>query len=192
MHLPCAQHRRYSLFLPVILHAVEPDGGGGGSGRIDRGIKITAVSIKILNRNRHLLWFSLLTGLVLAFMVITQYVLHLLSTYPYYAIDFLRWVLLTFAINVASVFCFTVLLAGLLLSLSPGDSGRSASFREGPLRVKGYLKPLAVWSVIMAFVGTVIYVPLSNFGFSPFTLYPVLDQFPFNFILFPEVYSTAP
>jgi hypothetical protein len=44
----------------------------------------------------------------------------------------------------------------------------------------------------MAFVGTAIYVPLSNFGFSPFTLYPVLDQFPFNFILFPEVYSIGP
>ena len=177
---------------PVTLHAAEPDGGGGRSGRIDRGIKITAVSINILNRNRHLLWFSLLTGLVSAFMFTAQYGLRLLGTYPYDAIDFPRWLVLTFAINVASVFCFTVLLAGLLLSLSSGDSGRSASFREGLLRVKGYLKPLTVWSVIMAFVGTVIYVPLSNFGFSPFTLYPVLDQFPFNFILFPEVYSTGP
>jgi len=176
----------------VTLHPLEPDGGPGRSGRIDRGINLTAVSIKILNRNKQLLWFSLLTGLVLAFMFTAQYELHLLGTYPYYAISFPSWLILTFAIDLVSVFCLTVLLAGLLLSLSSGDSGWSASFREGLFRAKGYLKPLTVWSVIMAFVGTAIYVPLSNFGFSPFTLYPVLDQFPFNFILFPEVYSTGP
>jgi hypothetical protein len=177
---------------PVTLNHLEPDGGPGRSGRIDRGINLAVVSIKILNRNKQLLWFSLLTGLVLAFMFTAQYELHLLGTYPYYAISFPSWLILTLAINLVSVFCFTVLLAGLLLCLSSGDSGRSASFREGLFRTKGYLKPLTVWSVIMAFVGTAIYVPLSNFGFSPFTLYPVLDQFPFNFILFPEVYSIGP
>lgn len=41
-------------------------------------------------------------------------------------------------------------------------------------------------------MGTTIYIPLSNFQLIPFTLYPVLDQFPFNFILFPEFYSTGP
>ena len=46
--------------------------------------------------------------------------------------------------------------------------------------------------MIVAFLGTAIFVPLKYFGYTSFTLYPVLDQFPFNFILFPEVYSTGP
>jgi len=176
----------------VSVHPLEPDGGAGGSGRIGRGINLAAVSIKILNGNKQLLWFSLLTGLVLAFTFTAQYGLRLLGTYPYDAIDFPRWLVLTFAIDLVGVFCLTVLLAGLLLSLSSGDPGRSVSFREGLSRTKRYLKPLLAWSVIIAFVGTTIYIPLSNFGLIPFSIYPVLDQFPFNFILLPEFYSTGP
>jgi hypothetical protein len=177
---------------PVTLHAAEPDGGGGRSGRIDRGVKIAAVSIKILKRNKQLLWFSLLTGLVLAFMFTTQYGVRLLGTYPYDAIDFPRSLVLTFAIDLVSVFCLTVLLAGQLLSLSSGDPARSVSFREGLFRTKRYLKPLFAWSVIIAFFGTTIYVLFSNFQLIPFTLFPVLDQFPFNFVLLPEFHSRGP
>jgi MFS family permease len=176
----------------VTLHPLEPDGGPGRSGRIDRGIKIAAVSIKILNRNKNLLWFSLLTGLVLTFMFTAQYGLRLLGTYPYDAIDFPRWLVLTFAIDFVSVFCLTVLLAGLLMRLSSGDPYRFVSFHEGLSRTKRYLKPLLTWSVIIAFVGTTISVPVSNFGSIPFTLFPVLNQFPFNFILLPEFYSSGP
>jgi hypothetical protein len=177
---------------PVTLHPLEPDGGPGRSGQIGRGINIAEVSIKILNGNKQLLWFSLLTGLVSAFMFTAQYGLRLLGTYPYDAIDFPRGVVLTFAIDLAGVFCCTVLLAGLLMSLSSGGPGRSVSFREGLSRTKRYLVPLLVLSLIIAFVGTTIYIPLSNFQLIPFTLYPVLDQFPFNFILLPEFYSTGP
>jgi hypothetical protein len=177
---------------PLTLHTDEPDGGGGRSGRIDRGIKIAAVSIKILKRNRQMLWFSLLTGLVLAFMFTAQYGIRLLGTYPYDAIDFPRWLVLTFAINLVSVFCLTVLLAGQLLSISSEDPGRAISFREGLFRTKRYLKPLFAWSLIIAFAGTTIYTLISNFQLIPFNLYQVLDQFPFNFILLPEYYSRGP
>ena len=60
-----------------------------------------------------MLWFSLLTGVVMAFMFTAQYGVRLLGTYPFDAIDFPRWLALTFAIDLASVFCLTVLLAGL-------------------------------------------------------------------------------
>jgi hypothetical protein len=180
------------LVVPTeIIHPSQPEGGTGGSGKINRGISLALSGTKTLVRNTQLLWFSLLTGLVMAFMFITQYGLHLLGTYPYYAIDFPRWLVLTFAIELVSVFCLTVLLAGLVLNISPGE-GKPVSFREGLSRTKGYLRPLANWSVIVALLATAIYVPLNYFGYSPFTLYPVLDQFPFNFILFPEVYSTGP
>ena len=174
-----------------IIHPSQPDGGSGGSGKINRGIGLALSGTKTLVRNTQLLWFSLLTGLVIAFMFITQYGLHILGTYPYYVIDFPRWLVLTFVIDLVSVFCLTVLLAGLILYISPGER-KPASFREGLSRTKGYLRPLANWSVIVALLGTAIYVPLYYFGYMRFTLYPVLDQFPFNFVLFPEVYSTGP
>jgi hypothetical protein len=133
-----------------------------------------------------------MTGLVIAFTFIVQYGLHLLGTYPYDAIDFSRWLVLTFAVELVSVFFQTVLLAGLVLSILPGETGRHVSFREGLSRTKGYLRPLADWSVIMALCGTALFVPIQYSGYLQYTLYPVLDQFPFNFILFPEVYSTGP
>ena len=174
-----------------ITHPSQPDGGTGGSGKINRGISLALSGTKTLARNIQLLWFSLLTGLVMAFMFITQYGLHLLGTYPYYAIDLPRWLVLTFVIDLVSVFCLTVLLAALVLNISPGES-KPVSFREGLSRTKGYLRPLTTWSVFIALLGTAIYVPLHYFGYMRFTLYPVLDQFPFYFILFPEVYSTGP
>ena len=177
---------------PLTLHAGEPEGRGGRSGRIDRGFHFAAMSIKTLTRNKQLLWFSLLTGLALAFMFTAQYGLRLLGTYPYDAIDFPGWLVLTFVIDLVSIFCLTVLLAGLFMSLSSGEPGRSVSFREGLFRTKRYLKPLFAWSVILAFVGTTLYILLLNSGLIPFTLFPVLDQFPFNFVLLPEFYNTGP
>ena len=180
------------LVIPAeIIHPSQPDGGAGGSGKINRGISLALSGTKTLVRNKQLLWFSLLTGLVMVFMFITRYGLHLLGTYPYYAIDFLRSLVLTFVIDLVSVFCLTILLAGLVLTLTSGE-GKPASFCEALSRTKGYLRSLTNWSVLIALLGTAIYVPIYYFGFLRFSLYPVLDQFPFNFILFPEVYSTGP
>jgi hypothetical protein len=174
-----------------IVHSSQPDGGSGGSGKIHRGISFALSGTKTLFRNRQLLWFSLMTGLVMAFMFISQYGLHLLGTYPYYAIDFPRWLVLTFVIDLVSVFCLTVLLAGLVLNISSAK-GKPVPFFEGLSMVKDYLRSLTNWSVLIALLGTAIYVPLHYSGYLRFTLYPFLDQFPFNFILFPEVYSTGP
>jgi hypothetical protein len=54
------------IHLPGTVHEGLPDGGGGGSGAIRRGIGAAFSGMRILNRNRQLLWFGLLTGLVLA------------------------------------------------------------------------------------------------------------------------------
>lgn len=176
---------------PVTVHPLEPEGKSGGTGRIDRGTSIAIVSIKTLVENKQLLWFSFLTGLVMAFMFITRYGLHLLGTYPYYVINFPRWLVLTFVIELASVFFLTVLMAGLILTIPP-KAGMPVSFLKGLSRTKSYLRPLTNWSVLLALLGTATYVPLHYSGYMRFSLYPVLDQFPFNFILFPEVYSTGP
>ncbi|MCK9592778.1 MAG: DUF6159 family protein [Methanoregula sp.] len=178
---------------PVTLHPLEPDGGPGRSGQIGRGINLAALSIKILNGNKQLLWFSLLTGLVLGFMFTAQYGLRLLGTYPYDAIDFPRWVVLTFAIELVTVFCLNVLLAGLVMSTSP-EEGRPVSFRQGLSRTKQYLRPLADWSVIVASLGTGLFISALYFGYIQITMafYPLFHQFPFGFILLPEFYHIGP
>ena len=172
---------------------VEPDGGARGSGRIGRGISLATGGVKILIRNRQLLWFSLLTGVVMAFMFIAQYVLYLLGPYMYNTIDFPRWLILTFAIELVMVFCLNVLLAGLDLSTSP-EVGRPVSFRQGLFRTKHYLRPLADWSVIVASLGTGLFISTLYFGYIQITmaLYPLFHQFPFGFILLPEFYHIGP
>ncbi|MEI7858141.1 MAG: hypothetical protein WCH85_11675 [Methanomicrobiales archaeon] len=142
---------------PVTVTPLEPDGGAGGTGRISRGIGFAKGSIRTLIRERQLLWFSFLTGLVMAIMFVANYVLQRLSSYPFDAIDLPRWLILTFAIELFTVFCLTILLAGLILSLSPGETSRPRSYREGVSRAKQYLRPLAEWSVIIALCGTALY-----------------------------------
>jgi hypothetical protein len=178
---------------PEVNYPGQPDGGAGGSWRINQGISIAMSSTKTLARNKQLLWFSLLTGLVLAGLFISQYILRLLGNYPYDAIDFPRWLVLTFTTELFTVFCLTTLLAGLVLSLSP-QNGSPVSFYEGLSRTKKYLRPLADWSVIVSLLGTAIFVPVADLVFSQFYMvqFSVFSLFPFNFILLPEVYHIGP
>jgi hypothetical protein len=147
---------------------------------------------KILVQNRQLLWFSLLTGVILTLVFIAQYGLRLLTVYPYVAIDFPRWIVLTFIIVLLTVFSLNILLAGLVQSLSQGEGDRPASFHEGLFRTKGHLHTLADWSVILALCGTALSVPLIYFEFATITLRPIVSLFPFNFIFLPEVYHIGP
>lgn len=187
--------RTASMFLStpqVTANPLEPDGGSGGTGRFGRGIGIATGSIRTLIREKQLLWFSFLTGFVMAFMFFANYVLQRLGSYPFDAIDLPRWLILTFAIELCTVFCLTVLLAGLILSLSQGKTSRPRSYREGLSRAKSHLRPLADWSVIIALCGTALYAFINYAGYTHYTLSPILYQFPFNFILVPEVYSIGP
>jgi hypothetical protein len=179
--------------LPEMMHPSPPGGGAGGSGWINRGFGVALLGSKTLARNMQLLWFPLLNGVVMAFLFITQYVLHLLGTYPYDAIDVPRWLVLTFAAELIAVFSFSVLLAGLVLSLSP-EEGSFVSFHEGLSRTKVYLRPLADLSVIVALAATTIYALVTEFGYLKISmiLYPVFNQFPFSFIILPEVYHIGP
>jgi len=172
-------------------HLAPPEGGTGGSGRIGRGISFAVESVKTLNRNKSLLWFSLLTGLVTAVVFSLQYCIGLLATYPYNAIDFPRWLVLTFGIALFAIFSCNVLVAGLLMSLSHGE-GRAIPFFKGLSRVRSCLRPLADWSVILALACTAIFAMLPHLGFSRYSLYPVAQIFPFRFILLPEVYHIGP
>ena len=170
-----------------------PDSGSGGSGTIRRGIGAALSGMRTLNRNRQLLWFALLAGLVLAGNTIGQAALRYINRtmqpdiIVLYAQDFL--------LGFATLFCLVFLLAGLVMSIS-SEKGGSASFFEGLSGAKKYLKAIVLWSVILALAGmllekiyvyfTIIWFP-HELGF----LYTIGDgffistitQFPFNWTL---------
>lgn len=177
----------------IIVNPMEPDGGGRASGRISRGVSLATGSIKTLIRNKQLLWFSFFTGLVMLFMFAAAYSLHVLGTYPYPAMDFPVWLALTFTIEMITVFCINFLLADLVLSVSSDRSGLPGTIREGLFGAMTHVRSLLGWSVIMAFLGTAVYVMVfepSGYFFG--TVIAVISQFPFYFILTPEIYGPGP
>ncbi|WP_321506217.1 hypothetical protein [uncultured Methanoregula sp.] len=165
-------------------------GGAGGQGRIGRGIELVAGSIRTLTREKQLLWFSVLTGLVIAFMFLAQYTLHVLGSYPYEMISDPAWMVLTYAIGLSGIFCFSFLLSGLVLNLSPEDPKKDQSIREGLSEAGKYLRPLLTWSAILAVAGTGIYLLFRSAG--ELTIDSLINRFPFGYIVEPEAYGTGP
>lgn len=188
------------------LHEGLPD-GGGRSGTIRRGIKATLSAMRTLNRNRQLLWFTLLAGLVLAGNAIGHaahhYIYRIMQTSHFAAgegpgyifglsLSYIGSYVLDFFIAFTTLFCLVFLLAGLVLSISSKKEG-PVSFFEGLAKAKKYLKALILWSVVLALAGmlldriyvyvTIIWFPhelgfLYNFG-----LTGIITQFPFNWTL---------
>ncbi len=154
---------------PVTIHPAQPGGGAGSPGRIDRGIKLATGSIRILFRNRGLLWFSLLAGLVMIFSLVSSLYLQFLSGTPLFpgtnlvtgpasvliARGSLPWIVLTFTIGLISAFLSYYLLAALIACVSLIISGRAATIRDGLAHAGSCLRPLLSWAVIGALIGTV-------------------------------------
>ena len=175
-----------------------PDGGGGGSGMIRRGIGAALSGTKTLIHNPQLLWFTLLAGLVLAGNIIAQGALGYLTWIMAPYISETEWIVLNFIIEFFTLFFLVVLLAGLVLSISSKKVGH-VSFFEGLTGAKKYLKAIAVWSVVLAFAGMLVFsmyfyspswLPRNNpFPHIPGTLFGSilnpLAEFPFNPALTP-------
>jgi hypothetical protein len=170
-----------------------PDGGSGGPGTIRRGIGTVISGMRTLNRNRQLLWFPLLAGLVLAGNTIGQ------AAFWYFEYNLhmqLDWIVWQFFIELVTMVCLVFLLAGLFLSIPSGQEG-STSFFEGLAGAKKYKKAICLWSFVLALAGMLLvivfsYVPawfptpeilfLYHQGFGRFDsfLFNTLSQFPFN------------
>ncbi len=194
------------VHLPEPAHEGSPDSGGGGSGTIRWGIGAALSGTKTLVRNRQLLWFTLLAGLVLAGNTLGQGALFYIGwamqpgIIVSYALDFL--------LELATVFCLVFLLAGLVLSISSKKG--SASFFGELAGAKKYLKALFVWSfvwsVVLALAGMLLFRLYINFTlvwfphelgflytFGPFSfLTSILGQFPFNLTLDPNLFTGVP
>ena len=134
----------------------QPDGGGGGSRSIHRGIGSALSGMRTLNRNRQLLWFTLFVGLVLAGNTICQGALGYISWTMAPYISETEWFVLNMIIEFATLFCTVFLLMGLVLSISSKKEGH-ASFFEGLTGAKKYIKAIFVWSVVLALAGMMLF-----------------------------------
>ena len=175
------------------------DGDAGRPGKILRGAGIVLSGIRTLRQNKQLLWYSYMTGIVMALVFISHYILRILSVYPYDAVSPLQGFILLFIIELVSVFCLTVLTAGLTLSLSKKEPGEAASFYDGMIRTRGFLHPLADWAVFVAVLGTALFVLLGIANIAIYSLTQMylspdqtLSLFPFRFILLPELCRIGP
>jgi len=105
--------------------------------------------------------------------------------------------IVTFALELSTVFCLVFLLAGLALSLSQ-EKGGSVSFFHELTMAKKYLRSLTGWSVVVALAGSLLFTAgqksylLDWTWFQPFDmisrfLISVLNQNPFNYVLTPNL-----
>jgi hypothetical protein len=154
---------------PVSMTFTQPDGGPSGSGRIGRGIKLATGSIRILFRNKQLLCFSVLIGLVIGFSFAASLYLQFISgTNPFPGMNLvtnspvdiiakgsLPWLALTLILSLITMFFMTYLLAGLIACVSRILSGRVATLREGLSEARKHMSSLAGWAIIQALGGTV-------------------------------------
>ncbi|MEI7856564.1 MAG: hypothetical protein WCH85_03565 [Methanomicrobiales archaeon] len=185
---------------PAFANPLEPDGGAGGSARVARGIRFATGSIRILINNKRLLWFSFLTGFVILFMIAAEmyFITHLdLFTQLFVAIPFGEsfrvFDFRLFLLQATGLFGINILLAALILSVSTGNFGKTLAFREGLTKVWSHTGSLAGWSVIMAFLVTVIYTFVSQdpfIGSVVFRISMAAFYLPFAYYI-PDAISSA-
>jgi hypothetical protein len=148
-------------------------GGGGGSGTIRRGIGSAISGMRTLIRNRQLLWFTLLLGLVLAGNIIAQGALSYITwTMGSYTGE-TEWVVLNFIIEFFTQFFLVFLLVGLVMSISSKKVDH-VSFFEGLTGAKKYIHAIFVWSGVLALAGMLLF---SLYFYSP-TWLPPNNLFP--------------
>ncbi|MDD1724909.1 MAG: hypothetical protein LUQ07_07255, partial [Methanospirillum sp.] len=144
-------------------HESLPDGGGsdGRSGTIPRGIGAALSGIRTLNRNRQLLWFTFLAGLVLVGSIMSQ------SALCYITWTMLPsetgWVVLNFIIEFVTLFFLVFLLTGLVLSIPSKKEGHT-SFFQGLTGAKKFLKAIFLWSLVLALAAMLLF---SIYFYSP-------------------------
>jgi len=158
------------------VHPAQPgsSGAAGGQGRIQRGISIVTGSIKALFRERHLLWFSLIAGIIFLFLIVAEgwSLAHYASIpLPYsISIPFGDSYLIVFNLQLFLIeaICFsglTCLLAGLILFRNRSSAKKPVMIREAVDMVNAYAVPFATLSITMAFVATLVFELVSQSQF---------------------------
>jgi hypothetical protein len=167
-HARIANSRSRILTIPeVAAQQARPGGGTGGPGRMRMGTGLALGSIRILFRNPGLLWFSLLTGLVMSFSLVTNlYIQYLSGTLAFAEMGIALnqpamliangspvWYALMLVIGLISTFLTYYLLAGLIACVSSLITGEAIPLRAGISRAADHARPLFCWAGIGALMG---------------------------------------
>jgi hypothetical protein len=176
---------------PETMPADRPD--GSGSGRIRLGVSIAAGSLKALTHDRQLLVFSFLSGLALFVLVEAEaynvghfhYVLPFLITLstgdPVIVFD-----PLIFLVETICLFCFTLVMAGLVLHRDSDGAYIPATVRERFTGILAYAGPLAVLSIALALIAIMVFAIVYQSRFLTETLSAIFVIFfwpPHSFVL---------
>lgn len=158
------------LHTAPVLHTIPPETiladrpDSSGSGRIRQGASIATGSLKTVIRDRFLLGFSFLFGLVMFFLLVAKVwdVQNWENTLPFdvtlalgnsfLVID--PWL---FLIEMIGIFCFTILLACVILRRDCDGSHTHVTLRESFFRARAYTGPLAIISLEFALIATVVF-----------------------------------
>jgi len=177
---------------PENIHSAQPGDGrpAGSPGRIRSGVSIAAGSLMAMFHDRRLLWFTALAGLVMLFLIIAEgwnvtsndpvplsytfipigdgYIIF----YPLLNIiamgfkeSSLIFDMLLFLIEVLCLFCFTVLLACLVIYQTGKRTYQPPAIRKAIAGVSTYFRPLSAFSVSLALIGTFLYAIISQSQF---------------------------
>ena len=205
---------------PENIHPAQPgDGGSAGSpGRIRYGISIAVGSLKAMFRDRQLLRFTFLSGLVMLFLIaVEEYIatqnayivrhldnsLSFMISYPpedpliVYDTRFFdmnipfgnsnfSFDIRLFVIEMVCLFCFAVLLAGLVIYRTGKGTYRPPTIRESIAGVRTHATTLAALSVTMALSGSVldaIIFQTQFFGKIVFTIEMAVFNLPYAYYL---------
>jgi len=155
---------------PETMLADRPD--SSGSGRIRHGVSIATGSLKTMVRNRYLLGFSFLAGLMMFFLIVAKVwdvqqfneTLPLLITIPC-GTSFIVFDPWFFLVELICLFCFTILLAGLVLQRNGNEVKKTVTFREGFAGAFTDIGPLFVMSLAMALIATLAFGIISGIEF---------------------------
>ena len=167
----------------VTVNPAQPSGGAKGSGRIRSGINIATGSIKTLVREKRLFWFSFLAGLVILFLIAVEEwtVAHIQSSPPFLidipiSVSFFPYPFLDtrlFLIELICLFCFTILLAGLVLYRAGNRAQKALTIREAFAGVSTRAGPLVALSIAMALTGIFLYEIISQSQFFGKIIYTI-------------------
>ena len=185
-----------------MVHPAIPDGSGpvGRPGRIRDGISIAAASLKALVRDRMLLGFTFLAGLVMLFLVLAEGWSHryIDPAFPvtiligdssiYLDLQYL-WVgiplgdshfIFYFGLFLIEMVClsgFIIVLAGLILYRSGNREEKPVTVREGLSVLRASFGSLAALSVGMALIATIAYDLIFNSLFFASIIRSIMELF---------------
>lgn len=183
--------------LPIGVVSIQPDDPPEKPGRIRKGAGIAADSFRTVFKEKSLLWFSAGAGSIVVFMFLAVYALHVFAGYPYGAgnpympINGPDGIVLTGGVEFVCTTILLCLLAGLISGNQ--EKERNFSIRAGLAFTTRSIKGILFWAGILSIIVTAIYtLQVICFPGITFAIWDLLTQFPFYFIIKPEVYNYGP